>query len=1033
MPAPLPCRSSSLLALAAVLGLAALGCQDEDPPETRGDEGAADGMLTDQAVGPITDAMSDASSDATDDAMTDAAGDRGPDASTESPVLRIRFDPDGTGFYRTPWPSDARLTSIGTPELNDFPLGGPMLLRAVAEIEARVHGFAIMPVIYVAFDDAITEASLPAPLATLDPASPIQLVELGADCGRRVPVETSIRVAAMTDRFTEPDLLQVKNTVGALLKPEVPYALIVTTAFGANLGKPTAAPPAFAAALAGDGTRYGDSLQPLRDCLPTLELRPDAIAVATVFTPQDPVGTLQALRDRVMDPEQIETRPPVDLTRDVAWSRRRLRLITYTGTVEFPVFQSGITPYNGAGGVIQFDGDGMPVVQRWEAVPIAIAMRDLPEPPPGPRPALVFIDGTGWAPWTHLHSGWLGNILDAGFVVFSFMPQFHGERAGVTGGPEVPTFNFFNPSAARTNFQQQAAETSYFLRVIREQLIGLDGLPEIDPEGIVYGGHSQGALAGALTAAVESEYAAYVFNGLASYLTLTILERKDLLDFELVVRGLLGAERPLDLFHPALQLLQVGSEAVDPHNYVRLWRGTPARPEGNHVFVINGWTDETTTPRGMDQLTLAGELPTFGPPGWDLDPIGIGRPPVATMPAAGNATSLAGDPLTIATWLDPREGHGTVYRNAELRRMSVVFWQSARQGVPVLTPAREMACGDESDDDGDGFVDCGDPDCAAGWPCVEQFCDDERDDDGDGLIDCADPECTASPLCQELDCGDGIDDDGDGVIDCEDPGCAGREPCGELICTDFDDGDGDGLVDCADPECAPRRECREFDCRDLRDNDRDGLLDCADPECLGFLGCPEPSCEDGTDEDGNGFTDCDDARCLGRPSCRVAAEVICDDGLDDDGDGLVDCADGDCALFEACRPEGICADGDLGDATGIAVFQGTLEGRPDDWAPGDCTALGSGKDAPDLALRWTAPADGVYLISTLGSGADTVLTLFGDDCDRSREFGCNDDQPGVRTSGIALEIDAGQSVVIVIASYEEDTFGPVALHIQPRP
>ncbi|MCB9542784.1 MAG: hypothetical protein H6703_10085 [Myxococcales bacterium] len=1028
----MPARPARLrLALVCVtLALALAACHEDRETLSYIDAAAADALPPDGAGDAIADMASDAITDMTPDAITPA--DLGPDAAVVSPVLRPRFDPAGRGFFSTPWPSDARLTARGTPRLSDFPLGGPTLLRAVAEIEGRVTGFATMPVIYVAFDDDITGAAVPTPIASLDPASPVQLVRLGEGCAERVPVEVSVRAADDIDRFTEAGLLQVKNTVGAVLDPRVPYAMIVTTAFGAPLAKPIAAPPAFVDALAGDGTAWGDALQPLRDCLPALGLAADEIAIATVFTPQDPVGTLQALRARVMDPAQIETRAPLALARDVAWSRRRLRLTTWSGEVEFPVFQAGVTPYNGVGGGFVLDDDGVPVVQRWEAVPVAVAWREL-DMPPDPRPALVFIDGTGWSPWTHLHSGWLGNALDAGFVVFSFMPQFHGERAGVTGGPEVPTFNFFNPAAARTNFQQQAAETSYFLRVIREQLTAVEGLPPFDPDDIVYGGHSQGALAGALTAAVESEYAAYVFNGLASYLTLTILERKDLLDFELVVRGLLGADKPLDLFHPALQLLQLGSESVDPHNYARLWRGTPARPEGNHVFVVNGWTDDTTTPRGMDQLTLSAELPTFGPPGWQIDPFGVGVPPVATMPAAGNATSLAGDPLTIATWLDPMEGHGTIYRNAELRRMSIVFWQTARRGVPVLAPNREMACGDGSDDEGDGFIDCDDPDCAGGWPCREVFCADERDDDGDGLVDCADDECGDSPLCQEEDCGDGLDDDGDGLIDCADPGCAGRKPCGESICTDFQDDDGDGLVDCADPECAPRRECREFDCRDLRDNDRDGLLDCADPECLGFLGCPEPSCEDGTDEDGNGFVDCEDPRCAGRPSCPIAAELVCDDGLDDDGDGLADCADPDCALVEACRPAGICADGDLGSALGIAVWQGTLEGRPDDWAPGDCTALGSGKDAPDLALRWTAPADGVYLISTLGSGADTALTLYPDDCDRAREFGCNDDQPGVRTSAIALDIDAGQSVVIVIAAFEEDTVGPVRLHIQPRP
>lgn len=965
----------------------------------------------------------------------DAGGDTGADAMPDAgpPALRPRFAPSLTDadFYAAPWPSDARLTEQGTPALGAFPLSTPTLRRLVSEIEERVTGFATMPVIYIAFEDAIADVPLPSPAASLAPDASVQLIELGPGCGRRIPVEIAVR--AVGDEFLPSHTLQVKNTVGTVLDPGVAYGLVVLRSFARPDGVSAVTPPAFADAWAGDGSRWAATLAPLRDCLPDAGVDPAQVAVATVFTPQDPMVELQAMRDRVMDPDQVETRPPVEFARDAAWSRRRLRIETASGLVEMPVFQAGLTPYTGAGGGFVLDADGIPTIDRWEAVPFAVAWRTL-DAPPERRPVLVFIDGTGWDRWTHLHSGWINDVLDAGFVIFSFMPQFHGERAGIVGGPELATFNFINPTAGRSNFRQQATENAFFTRVIREQLAGLEGLPAVDVSRIVYGGHSQGALAGALTAAVESEYAAYVFNGLSAYLTLTVLHREDLLDFEAVVRGLLGNDGEMDRFTPPLHLMQLGGEAVDPHNFARFWRGTATRPEGNHVLVINGFTDDTTTPRGMDHLTLSAGLSTFDPPGWDIDPFMLGTPPRVSPPVQGNAMSVSGRPLTLATYLDAHEGHFTVYRNGILRRMTLGFWQSALSGeAPVLSVDRELLCGDGADDEGDGLVDCEDDDCRGREPCLEVVCDDERDLDFDGLVDCEDDDCRDAEVCQEEDCGDGLDDDGDGLVDCEDPGCAARAPCAESRCTDGRDDDGDGLIDCADDTCQGRRECREFNCSDLRDNDRDGLLDCADDECLGSLTCPEPSCADGTDEDGNGLIDCADPRCFGSEACPTPAEALCDDGADDDGDGWVDCADPDCALVEACRPEGLCADGDLGDRTGIAVFQGTLEGRADAWDPGDCTRLGSGEDAPDLALRWTAPADGVYVISTLGSRADTVLTLYPGDCDRTRAFGCHDDQPEVRTSALALEIDAGQTVVIVIGSYEEDTTGPVVLHIFPRP
>lgn len=1025
-------RAPVHFALPCLLLVALNACDDgasaDAPPDdatarddaARGDLGGAGGAPAD---GAVEDALAGDAAPA-DAALGDAAPDAGP------PISRPRFDPGGEGFYATPWPSDARLTAAGTPDLAGFAGSSGSFVRIRDEIQQHIVGFATMPIIYVAFDDPIAEAALPTPPASTAPDSPLQLIELGERCGRRVPVEAAVRVN--TDRFVDANTLQVKNTVGTVLEPGVPYGFVVLRSFGADLGRPAVPSAAFAAAWAGDGSRFAETLAPLRACLGAAGVEPEDVAVATVFTPQDPVAELRAMRALVADPAKVETRPPTQVRRDPAWSRRRLRITTYSGLVEMPIFQDGDTPYTQMGGGLVPDADGVPTIQRWEPVPFAVAMRDLDTPPEGPRPAVVFIDGTGWDRWDHLRGRWMGEALDAGFIVFSFMPQFHGGRAGTQGGPELATFNFLNPPAGRTNFRQQAAENAFFVRVIREQLAGLEGLPPIDTDHLVYGGHSQGSLAGALTAAVSTEYVAYVLNGLSAYLTLTILERKDLLDFERVVRSLLGSPTPLDLFSPALHMMQLGGEAVDPHNFARLWRGTPARPAGNHVFVINGYTDDTTTPRGMDHLTISANLPTFDPPGWDIDPLGVGAPPTVALPARGNAVGSDGAPLTLATYLDPEEDHFTIHRSGTLRQMALRFWQTAIGGeTPLLQPTVELMCADGGDDDQDGDVDCADADCAAREPCFETHCDDEIDNDGDGAVDCADPDCVERRACQEDDCGDGEDEDGDGLTDCDDPGCSGREPCRETRCRDGEDGDGDGDVDCDDADCSRLRECIEWSCSDDTDNDGDGDTDCADSECLNSLACPEPACDDGTDEDGNGAADCEDLRCVGTEACPAPAELECDDGEDEDADGLTDCADPDCALAEACRTD-TCADGDLGAAMGRAIFQGTLEGRADTYDPGDCTPLGSGEDAPDLALRWTAPADGVFHVSTLGSAEDTVLTVYPDDCDRTRELFCGDDQPGVRAAALDLTMVAGDSVVIVVSAYDAEDAAPVTLHIVPR-
>ena len=112
-------------------------------------------------------------------------------------------------------------------------------------------------------------------------------------------------------------------------------------------------------------------------------------------------------------------------------------------------------------------------------------------------------------------------------------------------------------------------------------------------------------------------------------------------------------------------------------------------------------------------------------------------------------------------------------------------------------PGAEHACADGADDDGDGAVDCADPDCADADPCQppRERCDGEADLDGDGDAGCADADCDLAPcdaagrVCEggactcpsgldhELDCGDRLDGDCDGLDDCEDPDCS--EGCGQ--------------------------------------------------------------------------------------------------------------------------------------------------------------------------------------------------------------------------------------------------------------
>ena len=121
-----------------------------------------------------------------------------------------------------------------------------------------------------------------------------------------------------------------------------------------------------------------------------------------------------------------------------------------------------------------------------------------------------------------------------------------------------------------------------------------------------------------------------------------------------------------------------------------------------------------------------------------------------------------------------------------------------------VTPNPEI-CDNGIDDDGDGLIDCADPDCSTDPGCTSpttEICDNNIDDDGDGAVDCADSDC---PAC--VTCTDGVQNGAETGVDCGGPDCA---PCQTPeICNDGIDNDGDGAIDCLDSDCPDCMECEE--------------------------------------------------------------------------------------------------------------------------------------------------------------------------------------------------------------------------------
>ncbi len=112
---------------------------------------------------------------------------------------------------------------------------------------------------------------------------------------------------------------------------------------------------------------------------------------------------------------------------------------------------------------------------------------------------------------------------------------------------------------------------------------------------------------------------------------------------------------------------------------------------------------------------------------------------------------------------------------------------------------------------------------------AESICSDGIDNDGDGLIDCLDPDCCSDPACPAyasneganggVCCANSLDDDGDGLIDGEDPDCLASLRC--PMFTDWVSADSQHVPGCdfeAPDDNPPFTTC-------VRDDDKDGFYD----------------------------------------------------------------------------------------------------------------------------------------------------------------------------------------------------------------
>ena len=297
-------------------------------------------------------------------------------------------------------------------------------------------------------------------------------------------------------------------------------------------------------------------------------------------------------------------------------------------------------------------------------------------------------------------------------------------------------------------------------------------------------------------------------------------------------------------------------------------------------------------------------------------------------------------------------------------------------------------------------------------------------------------------------CNNGVDDDGDGLIDCLDPDCFGIGNCTASACTpDMNAGSfnagpnpatpgtvqtltidtttgknlyqtdcarGDGKekvvrlvlnqpmslgIDCSETGSHVFELARQLQPLDACNANSEN---CADPEVLPF-GCSFaiPNLQPGTYnlivqafQPGNEGTVQLTLSGLGDP-----IREICDNGIDDDGDGAIDCADLKCVTDPSCAKFACRADQTVGllplNGTPSSVVVQTSTGG-DDQATAMCTSAPGGQDAvvnfqlpalSDLTIQWAQVGNHALAIY-----ADAGMLLA---CEASTNWAC------FKTGGVA--------------------------------
>ena len=590
------------------------------------------------------------------------------------------YDPGGEGFFDTPWPTDDRRDDDGTISLAGFPNPfGVSLVTTYLSRAEQLKGFGTASPIYVRMDGPVDPVSMPTPIESTEDGSSVILLDIDPDSpyrGQRVPLQWE-QLTFPDSPYAPENLLAISPVFGWPLRADTEHALIITD----HAAKPSE-----------DWQRT--PLHPdLAAALEDLEIEREEVAIATVWTTQDPTAEMASLAWFVQN--EIAR---ADLGQRLEHVEDQGNYSVYRSHYMSPVFTHGDPPFLVEGGNFLFEEDGRPIIARWDDMRFAVCLPKEGEPPPQGYAVVIQQHGTGGDYRSFCNSELPLEIAtrlgEIGLVGIGIDQPLHGSRPGASSASDINHFNVINPDSASTNFRQGALDAIYLARALAGEPVTLqadDGrVIPLDPEKVYFMGHSQGGLTGALAAPFfAGDVKATMLSAVGGVLAITIVERTDPLDFAALVGQLLDLAdgEVLTPAHPTLGLVQTLVEITDPINYAPYWfseQGRWVNHRPTAVLTTSGTEDAATPYQTAVAVAAAAKLPLVGTAASSIDVIRMRYGAPLPLPTADTVRAFDGTTLTSGFGQYLGGTHFVVFEEPAASNLVFRWFDSTADGRPLL-------------------------------------------------------------------------------------------------------------------------------------------------------------------------------------------------------------------------------------------------------------------------------------------------------------------------------------------------------------